>query len=174
MSIARTALAVTALAAGVLAAFAGNPAPGPAGDEILAVALAEAIRDRQPDLVVLDARADAATAQDRVPGAKLLVSVEINALPADAMVVVYGDATVGADVVDTLRKRAGEHRYRRLHGGIGAWNADVLFPVVRSDAPERQQREFETRAELSRYFDGTPRRLDPGVTAGRPRSRRGC
>ena len=55
-----------------------------------------------------------------------------------------------------------------------AWNDEVLFPQLRRDASAPQRRAFEARAQLSRYFGGSPRVIEPGAQTQRSRSRRGC
>jgi len=173
MNAVRTTLALAALALGTLAAIAASPLPPLAGDEVAAVDLAVWLRDRRAGLLVVDARSAEAMAHDRLPGARRLADVDTAMLHAADTVVVYADRDVDARLLDTLRRSAGT-RYLRLHGGIEAWNDDVRYPVVRGDASAAQRQRFETRAQLSRYFGGTPRRLDPGAANGRPRSRQGC
>ena len=168
--VARIAAACALLAAGALAAVAGAPQPGPASDEVTAVELAQWIRDRRPGLVVVDVRDAEAIAQGSVSGARPLA--DVGAIDAGATVVIYGDRDIDAQPLATLPLAA--RRVLRLHGGYRAWNAEVLFPTVRSDASEAQQQAFAARAQLSRYFGGTPRQRDPGMRAAQTRSRRGC
>ncbi len=164
-------LALLALVAGTLAAIAGNVAPPPAADEVSALDLAQWIRDRRQGLLVVDARAAEAFDRDRLPGARLIADVDAAALRSADTVVVYADARADAAAP---RELANVPRVLRLHGGIAAWNEEVLFPVLRADASERQQRDFATRARLSRYFGGSPRLLDPSASSTRGRSRHGC
>jgi rhodanese-related sulfurtransferase len=168
---ARAALALLALVLGSLAAIAGSVVPPPAADEVSAVDLAQWIRDRRPGLLVVDARAAEAFDRDRLPGARLIADIDADALRSADTVVVYAEAGVDATA---LRELSNVRRLLRLHGGIAAWNEDVLFPVIRADASERQQRDFAARAALSRYFGGSPRLLDPGASPARGRSRHGC
>jgi len=122
-------------------------------------------------LLVVDARTTEAFDHDRLPGARLLEDVDADALASADTVVVYADSSTDAGA---LRGLPSTRHVLRLHGGIAAWNDQVLFPVLRADANERQQRDFAARAQLSRYFGGSPRRLDPGAAIPRVRSRRGC
>jgi hypothetical protein len=164
----RSMLAALAIGAGVLAALAGSPAPPPSPDEIGAVELAGWLRDRRPGLLVLDVRSAQAMQRDRLPGARQAAEVAGGAVDT---LVLYGDRQL--EHVPAVRVSA--RRVLRLHGGIEAWNEEVLFPAIRSDAPEREQQAFAGRAQLSRYFGGAPRVLDPGMQAARgTRSRRGC
>src|SRR5262249_37978338 len=142
----RALLAALALVAAAFAAIAGDVAPPAAADEVSAVDLAQWIRDRRPGLLVVDARTTEAFDPVRLPGGRLLEDVDADALASATAVVVYTEA--GADA-GTLR---GLPRVLRLRGGITAWNDQVIFPVLRTDANVRQQRDFEARAKLSRYF----------------------
>jgi len=168
---ARVLLAALALVAAAFAAIAGDVAPPPHADEVSAVDLALWIRDRRPGLLIVDARAIEAFGQDRRPGARLLEDVDADALASAATVVVYAEASVDAAALHGLSRVPS---VLRLHGGIAAWNDQVLFPVLRADANAAQQRDFAARARLSRYFGGAPRLLDPGASTARGRSRRGC
>lgn len=168
--VARSVLAFAALAVGALAAVAGNPQPPLADDEIAAVDVAAWLRDRKEGLRILDARTVDAFDTDRLPGAQPLADA---APGAGDIVVVYADRDVDSGVADALRRQSGA-RVLRLRGGLRAWSDEVLFPVIRDDASARQAERFEARAALSRYFGGTPRRLEPGAVVGRTRSRRGC
>jgi len=163
-------LALLVLGTGTLAAIAGSAVPAPAADEVSAVDLAQWIRDRRPGLLVVDARAAEAFDIDRLPGAHLIVDIDADVLHSADTVVVYADARDDA----ALHGLSNAQRVLHLHGGIAAWNEEVLFPVLRADANARQQRDFATRAALSRYFGGSPSLLDPGAVPARGRSRRGC
>jgi rhodanese-related sulfurtransferase len=164
-------LALLALATGTLAAIAGSVVPPPAADEVSAADLALWIRDRRPGLLVVDERAAEAFDLDRLPGARLIADIDIDTLRSADTVVVYADARADAVALHGLSTAP---RVLRLQGGIAAWNEEVLFPVLRADASARQQRDFATRAALSRYFGGSPRLLDPGASPARGRSRHGC
>jgi len=168
---ARAVLALLALVVGMLAAIAGSIVPPPAADEVSAIELAQWIRDRRPGLLVVDTRSAEAFDRDRLPGARLIADIDADALRSADTVVVYADA--GADAA-ALRELSNVPRVLRLHGGIAAWNEEVLFPVIRADASERQQRDFAPRAVLSLYFGGSPRLLDPGASPARGQSRHGC
>jgi rhodanese-related sulfurtransferase len=162
--------ALLALAAGALAAMAGNADPPLAPDEVAAVELAAWIRGREPNLVVLDLRDAEAFDRDRLPGAQRWPDAGAEAIAAAHTVVVYADTGANADVV----RPSGATRVLRLRGGVKAWNDEVLFPVLRSDASARERRDVAARAALSRSFGGSPRLRDAGARAARSRSRRGC
>jgi rhodanese-related sulfurtransferase len=162
------------LCAGALAAIAGSPTPPLAADAVSAPQLAEWIRAGRAGLQVLDTRDGDAIAHDRLPGARRAADTEPDAVRGIDTIVVYADSHVDEAVVEVLRRRWSPRRVLRLHGGIDAWNQEVLFPTLRADASARQQQEFESRAQLSRYFGGAPRVLEPGASSDRSRSRRGC
>ncbi|WP_313919582.1 hypothetical protein [Tahibacter sp.] len=170
----RRVLVVLALCAGGLAAHVGTPRPPLAVDEVSAGQLAEWIRARRPGLRLLDTRDAQAMERDRLPGARSANDVDPDAIATSDTVVVYADRRIDERTVEMVRHRLHSRRILRLHGGVEAWNAEVLFPVLRSDASAQQQRDFAGRAQLSRYFGGAPRVLDPGATRERTRSRRGC
>jgi rhodanese-related sulfurtransferase len=167
----RIVLGLLALAAGTLAAIAGSVVPPPAADEVSAVVLAQWIRDRRPGLLVVDARAAEAFDLDRLPSARPIADIDADALRSADTVVVYADGRAEADALHGLSNGL---RVLRLQGGLAAWNEEVIFPVLRADAGARQQRDFATRATLSRYFGGSPHLLNPGASAARARSRKGC
>lgn len=167
MSALHSTLVVLALGLAALTAIAARPEPPLARDEVAASQLAEWLRARRPDLRVVDVRPMGASSRERLPGAE---PFEEFVAEASATVVVYGEDVL--DAAPALPGRAAQ--VLRLRGGVAAWNRDVLFPTIRRDAPPRQQRAFAARAQLSRYFGGSPRVLDPGAQADRPRSRRGC
>lgn len=163
----RPVLATLAICAAALAALARSPEPPLSREEVSAVELAEWIRARRPGLVVLDTRSAQAQDRDRLPGARSAADFDADTVDT---IVLYGDRSVD----EALPLRGKPRRVLTLHGGIEAWNRDVLFPLIRSDASDRQKREFASRAQLSRYFGGSPRVLEPGAEPRRTRSRRGC
>ena len=122
-------------------------------------------------MLVLDLRDREAFDRNRLPGARHLADAGSAAIAAADTIVVYAGA--GADA-GPLHGLAGAAHVLRLRGGVEAWNDDVLFPVLRSDARSGQQRDFTQRAERSRYFGGSPRLLEAGASPQRGRSRHGC
>ena len=171
---ARTLLVLLAVFAGASAALVGNPKPPPATDEIAPLELAQWIRDRRPGVVVVDARPPEAMIQGRLPGARSTADFKPGIAAAAETIVVYADRQVHAGAVAALCNRSRSPRVLRLQGGLEAWNEEVLYPVIRADASARQRRAFTPRAQLSRYFGGSPRVLEPGAAVDRSRSRRGC
>jgi hypothetical protein len=161
-------LAALAIGAAALAALARQPEPPLSSDEVSAVELAGWIRDRRPGLVIVDLRGTAAMQRGALPGARTVDELVDSGIGLDTLVI-YADRQA-----DAATMRGFARRVLMLRGGIEAWNAQVLFPVVRADASTAQRREFEARAKLSRYFGGSPRVLEPGARRQPGRSRRGC
>lgn len=174
MSGSRKPWVVSVLALGLFAALAGEPRPAPGADDITAIALAGWLRQQRPGLQVLDLRPAEAMQGGRLPGALAIDQFHPQAKHAARTIVLVADGDIDAADVQALRQRWPDATLRRLHGGMRAWNAEVMAPVIRADAPASQQAEFVGRAALSRYFGGTPQVLDAAALAARPRSRQGC
>jgi rhodanese-related sulfurtransferase len=163
-----------ALAAGISAGFAGSYSPVLADDEISALDLAQRIKARQPDLQLLDLRGQAEFEADRLPGARSIAQPTGSLSDTGKTWVVYSARDTQAGVLASLLTGPKQSNILRLRGGYEAWSTEVLFPTLRDDAADAQRRAFEQRAQLSRYFGGSPRVRVPGATADLPRSRRGC
>ena len=174
MSRSRKPWVVAAMAFGLFAAIAGEPRPAPAADEVTALELAGWLRQQRPHLLVLDLRPADAMEGGKLPGARALDQVEPGALGAAQRIILVAEGDIAEADVAALRQRWPGVALRRLHGGLRAWNAEVMAPVIRADAPPAQQAAFARRAALSRYFGGTPQVLDAAALAARPRSRQGC
>ena len=154
-----------AIAAGVVALLAvgaavvGNPAPNTdsarlralAGeiehesDHVTALELAEWIRERRPDLRVIDVRTDSEYAAYHIPTAE---RVPLGALATKhfgprATVVLYSEGGAHAAQGWVLLRMAGTRNVYFLRGGILDWMDDVMNPAASS--------------ELTRYFGGVAR-----------------
>lgn len=163
--------AVLALAGGALAVVAASPQAPLGSDEVSATELAQWLHQRRAGLQLVDLRSD--TTADALPGAQPAVHANGTAL---GMVVVYAERDLSATTLVALRQQAGVTAadYRRLRGGVAAWQREVLYPVLRANASPAQRQQFLERAALSRYFGGSPRQLAPGEAPDTHRSRRGC
>ena len=149
-------LAGLALAAGLLAVFAGSPY---AAKPVSALELARWIKDRKPGLRVIDLRSAADFENYHVPGAQhvALEAFESAAFHPDETLVLISDGMI----VRAMRN----HNVYFLRGGIHEW----LDAVMNSKAASQEA------AALSRYFGGVPRTGDVkrSNTAAAVR-RRGC
>ena len=180
-SSANRALAVMALALGLLAMIAGDPARARTGrvdvtaparaaeqqaDRISAIDLARMIRDRTPGVRVIDLRSPEEFAAYRIPGAERMSLTEVAdvRLDGDQTAVLYaGDGTDAAQGWALLRAR-GHDRVFVLRGGLVAWVDEVMDARLPADASESERAAFREIAEVSRYFGGQP------TISDRPRS----
>lgn len=173
-------LGAAALILGALAAVAGEPAAssGTLGrgvrdlaagveqhaGEVSPLQLALWIRDRPAGLRVVDLRSAREFSEGHIPTATrgtLREQLDFVAAGAgdgagsgsDDTVVVYGAESVGAEAWVLLRL-AGRSRSYFLPGGMAAWEAGVLHPVLSRQrlSPD----ELRRMADLSRYFGGAP------------------
>ncbi|HEX3578310.1 MAG TPA: rhodanese-like domain-containing protein [Thermoanaerobaculia bacterium] len=156
----RRTLAAAAAILGVLALFAGK---APAMQSVAPVELAEWIRDRKPNLRVIDTRSEAEFDEYHLPRAERFTSTTTFA-PDDTVVLVAG-GSVHAKNVYILR------------GGIQAWIDEVMNPTITADASPSAHIAFQRASVVSRYFGGVPRVVDklPAVRANASSvRRRGC
>jgi rhodanese-related sulfurtransferase len=156
----RRTLAASAAILGVLALFAGKPA---AIQSVAPVELAEWIRDRKPNLRVVDVRRQAEFDDYHLPRAERFTSSTTFA-PDDTIVLVAGGSVHGRNVYV-------------LRGGIAGWIDEVMNPTITADAPPSARIAFQRASIVSRYFGGLPRVVDK-LPAARTNAaavrRRGC
>ena len=175
--------------AGVLTLAGGRVAaldqPLPAlveSHRVSALELAAWLRDRRPNLVILDVRPDSTAFEAfHLPRARHVPLADLRSVPPDsgATVVVYaagGDLAARAWLV---LRTLGHDTVRVAPDGAGDWLAAVLNPTLFTDATPEARQAFAAQAELSRYFGGLPRILPPGArrdstTLLRSTLRRGC
>jgi rhodanese-related sulfurtransferase len=158
----RRVLAAVAAILGVLALFAARP---PAIRNLTAVELAEWIRDRKPNLRVIDVRPEAEFDEYHLPRAERFTSSATFAQDDTIVLVAGGERTIHARNVYVLS------------GGIQAWIDEVMNPTITADAPASSHVAFQRASAVSRYFGGVPRVVDrlPAVrTNAAAVRRRGC
>ena len=142
--------------------------------EIDAVTLAGWIRNRSPHLLVNLATEPLV----EIPGSITIAQAEevLSGAGAPGTVVVY--AFEGQDAWRQLQRADVKLRY--LRRGDQQWYDEILAPTLRRDASPEALRQFEERAQLSRYFGGVPRFVDSvplepsGADEIRAAQRRGC
>ena len=170
------ALAAAAIVLAMLAAIAGARTPLAAvaiGDGVRAdtfvartvdaLQLAAWIREGARDLRVLDLRGDSAYAVHHVPSAEGADFARLDTLArrADGTVVLYSDDDVhDAQAWANLAARGHRNAYV-LNGGMDAWMAEVIEPVLHGDSADHV-------AALSRYFGGAPRTTDARGNVPKP------
>ena len=156
----RRVLAAAAAILGVLALFAGK---APSIQSVAPVELAEWIRDRKPNLRVIDVRSEGEFEEYHLPRAERLTSSTAFA-PDDTIVLVAGGSVRARNVY-------------ALRGGVQAWIDEVMNPTIAADAPPSARAAYERASIVSRYFGGVPRVVDKlpatHVNANAVR-RRGC
>jgi rhodanese-related sulfurtransferase len=188
-------LATVALALGTLAAASSKvPLAGaiPEGsgteadshaDHVDALVLAEWIRDRKPQLRVVDVREGLASDDYRIPGAE---EVPLQRMPellvrAGETIVLYGDDGGHAALAWSVLRSRGVPNAFVLRDGLAAWEDNVLSPHVPNPDDTAAVRRFDHVKELSAWFGGRPSHepaasaaSQGGAPAGALRRRKSC
>ena len=167
-------LAISAAALAVVAPFVGSPYAAQHAsidvtelarvvareeDHVTAVELAQWIKERRPDLRVIDVRDADAFATYHIPTAARLSLdslVETPFRPSDT-IVLYSDGGAHAAQGWTFLRALGYRRVFFLRGGLNEWLEMVISPTLPEHPSESQRAEVENVAALSRYFAGTPK-----------------
>ena len=119
----RRLLACAAVLLGVAALFAGSPYRARhAVAEVSPVDLAEWIRDRKPELRVIDPRPAAEFDEYHLPRAENVSPASAAFKPTETIVLVAGDAQ-GID-----------HQVYVLRGGVRGWIDEVMSPTITENA----------------------------------------
>jgi rhodanese-related sulfurtransferase len=162
----RKALAVVAAILGALALFSGSPRRVA---EVTPVELAEWIRDRKPELRIIDTRPESEFDEYHVPRAERVDIKSASFKPNETIVFVSGDATTIDRQVYILR------------GGMRGWIDEVMNPTITANASPAERAAFQRASVASRYFGGVPRvvdklpiRSDDAFAAAKAVRRRGC
>jgi rhodanese-related sulfurtransferase len=162
-------LAAIALALGTLAAASGKVPTGAAAtqrtvadadaaaDHVDALVLARWIRDRKPQLRIVDVRAGLAADDYRIPGAVDIPLQRIPQLDAHAgeTIVLYADGSGQAAQAWTLLHARGVNAVV-LRDGMAAWEDNILAPRVPDPSDTAAVRRFDQTRELSAWFGGRP------------------
>jgi hypothetical protein len=162
----RRVLAVVAMVLGVLALFSGSPHRVA---EVTPVELAEWIRDRKPELRIIDLRPEAEFDDYHLPRAENVASLASTSFkPTETIVLVSGDAKgVDRDVYI-------------LRGGVRGWIDEVMNPTIIENASPEARAAYQRASIVSRYFGGVPRIVDKvqvkpsDAAAAKAVRRRGC
>jgi rhodanese-related sulfurtransferase len=142
-------------------------------DHVSAIELAGWIKNRRPQLRIVDVRTKDEYDAYHVPMAERVPidSLASAAFTHDETIVLYSDGGAHAAQGWVFLRALGYDKVYFLRGGVYEWLDQVMNPVLRTDAPPKDSATFAAVAALSRYFGGEPR---TGETAPlRPR-RRGC
>jgi rhodanese-related sulfurtransferase len=157
-----------ALLAGVCAAaalVAGDP-PDPNANTIDAVTLAGWIRERRPALRILDVRTRSEFEQFNIPTAQHTPEDSLPVLTAEESqtIVLYGNDQ--ADAVRAAAHIRGAGDVLVLRGGIRAWLADIMHPVLPAQATPEQEQLYQRQRELAEYFGGEASRYAEPAASG--------
>ena len=165
----RKSLAVVAAILGALASFAGSPYRARhAVAEVSPVELAEWIRDRKPELRVIDPRPAAEFDDYHLPRAENVSPASAAFKPTETIVLVAGDGQ-GID-----------HQVYVLRGGVRGWIDEVMSPTITENASPAERAAYQRASIVSRYFGGVPRVVDQPLAkssdtaAVKAVRRRGC
>lgn len=164
------ALAAAALLLGVLAVVAGSPYRNDAtnvralaqevareDDHVTALELAAWIKDRKPDLRIIDLRSTADFERYHVPRSESIAFEKLldTHFAKHETIVLISDGGAHAAQAWVLLRALGRERVFFLRGGLGEWMDEVMHP--------------KTTSELTRYFgatargeDAVPQRRSPG------------
>jgi rhodanese-related sulfurtransferase len=165
-----------ALVLGALAVVAGSPnrrgssldviqlAKAVEGEEdhVTAVELARWIRDRKPDLRIIDIRDSADFDSYHIPGAERFSLEDLSTRgfdPEETLVLYSGGGAHAAQGWVFLRAR-GLRNVFFLRGGLDEWLDEVINPQFPRNASASDRLVMDSVAALSRYFDGSPRVVD--------------
>ena len=167
-------LAGSALLLGALAVVAGSPrlehnarfdvnglaaAVERESDHVSAIELARWIKEQRKDLRVIDVRDSASFDAYHIPKAELIDLETLVRTPfkRDETLVLYSDGGAHAAQAWVFLRAMGHERVYFLRGGLYEWLDEVMSPALSPIATDSMQAEFETVAEISRYFGGVPR-----------------
>ena len=169
-------LGIAALFLGALAVVAGSPSRSKGSldvnqlakivegeeDHVTAVELARMIRDRTPNLRIVDIRDSADFDQYHIPNAERfdldrLVLEKFS--PAETVVLYSGGGAHAAQGWVFLRA-LGLTKVYFLRGGLDEWLDEVINPQFPRNATAAERAEIDSISALSRYFDGSPRVVD--------------
>jgi uncharacterized protein len=150
-----------------------------AEERVSAIELASWIKDRRPDLRILDVRSASDFDEYHIPTADRTTIDGLSDLriPPDSTIAIYSEtADRSVRLCKLLRERGYRHVYY-VPGGAADWLDQVMNPTLPKGASPEARAAFAKTREISLYFGGVPR-VDaaPGdahVSAQQVR-RRGC
>jgi len=181
-------LGAVAAILGFLAVFAGSPystrhalidvdaltkAVQHEDDHVTAIELAGWIKNRRPQLRVVDVRSKDEYEAYHLPMAE---RVPIDSLSSigfghNETIVLYSDGGAHAAQGWVFLRALGYDKVYFLRGGVYEWLDQVMNPVLRADVLPKDSATFANVAALSRYFGGEPRSSESAPLKVR---RRGC
>ena len=163
-------LAAALLAAGLIAAVAGDPYRGShltvdaqalslraatGADSVEAVALANWIIQGRDDFTLVDLRSTKDFDEYHIPSAQNLpmASLTSSVLAHNQKIVLCGEDGTQTAKAWYLLQAEGYKDVYIVNGGMKAWHDQVLFPTK---TPATDAQVFDKLAQVARYFGGTP------------------
>lgn len=167
-------LAYSAMIFGAGAALAGSPyavnhgsldiaalsrAIADERDHVTAIELAAWIKERRPDLRVVDVRTPAEFEAYHVPTAERIAidSIGMSTLRPSELIVLYSEGGAHAAQAWVLLRALGYRNVYFLRGGLYEWIDEVMSPSLAVDATPKDSVAFNKNMEVSRYFGGVAR-----------------
>lgn len=177
-------LALALVAVGLCAAFSGSPyrgsritldtkelarIAGQHADQLAPGELADRIIQGKSDFTLIDLRDEKEFASYHIPTARNvpLAALDYDFAPRNENIVLYsGDDTQAAQAW-VLLKAQGFRSVYCVSGGMTQWQNAVLFPRKPAGTPPELMAAFEKRAQVAKYFGGTPQgSIDPSAPGG--------
>jgi rhodanese-related sulfurtransferase len=166
-------LGSAALALGVLAVVAGSPRRGGGradvealaraveheDDHVTAIELAQWIRDRKPNLRVVDVRDSAEYADFHIPRAERIPieTLASSRFAPEETVVLYSGGGAHAAQGWVFLRLLGNQKVYFLRGGIDEWVSEVLNPRFPASPTPAERVAIDSIRAISTYFGGVPR-----------------
>lgn len=164
-------LAYAAVVSGAMAGFAGSPYVANHGavdvqalsraianenDHVTAVELAAWIKERRPDLRVVDVRTPDEFDAYHVPTAERISidSIGTSTLRPSELIVLYSEGGAHAAQAWVLLRALGYKNVYFLRGGLYEWLEQIISPSLPTNASPKDSTEFVKTMEISRYFGG--------------------
>src|SRR5204863_9487521 len=123
-------------------------------DHVTAVELAQWIKDRRPDLRVIDVRAASDFDAYHIPTAERIDVSELVDTPfrSDETIVLYSDGGAHAAQGWVFLRALGYPRVYFLRGGLYEWLDDVINPTISANPSDSVRATWGKVESLSRYF----------------------
>lgn len=122
------------------------------------------------DYRLIDLRDPRAFAEYHVPTAENVPVTELGPerLGRQEKLVLYSDGGIHAAQAWMLLRARGYNSVYTVRGGLEEWKDQVLFPTLAAEATPAERAAFERRAQLARFFGGTPRQGGAASAAAEP------
>lgn len=165
-----TRLTIVIVAAGLLSACGGPPAPAVSlvdvaqaaarqSDRVDVQELADWLIEGRQDFILVDVRAAADFDQGaigearNIPIAELVTDEILASLPTDRKIVVYSNGSENGAKAATLLRVAGLDAHV-VTGGYNAWHARVLNPDISAEELDGESLQVSAQRAYSCYFVG--------------------